>query len=159
MADTHSIKGLDGVLDMLKSLPAEIVSKRGGPVKTALRKGAVVLQQEAKSNIRRVTQKTESKGYVSTKTLENAVVVRRDPNPKREGANERYRVLLSRKKYLGRDLPVVATGRFLEFGTEHQRAEPWMAPAFMTAKERALNTVVDELNKGIQRAIKKAAKL
>ena len=32
------LQGVDGVLATLQSLPAEVVSKRGGPVKAALRK-------------------------------------------------------------------------------------------------------------------------
>jgi len=67
-------------------------------------------------------------------------------------------VLISRKKYEGRDTKAVATGRYLEFGTEHQKAEPWMTPAFMSSKERALQTVVDELLKGIEKAIAKVSK-
>ena len=156
--DTQTLQGLDDVLAKLRALPPEIASKRGGPVKAALRKGAVVIQKEAQANIRKVTQNTEANGYVSTKTLEKAVVVRRDPNPQKSGANERYRVMISRKKYEGSDTKAVATGRWLEFGSEHQKAEPWMTPAFMSARQKALDTVVLELNKGIDRAIKKISK-
>lgn len=162
MADTQTMRGLDGVLDRLKSLPPEIASKRGGPVKAALRKGGVVIQKAAQEQIRRVVSNTEAAGYTSTKVLERAVVVRRDPNPQRSGANERYRVLVARgRKYgdrmnKGKPLTAVMTARYLEFGTEDQPAEPWMTPAYMSARQRALNTVVDELGKGVQRAIKKA---
>lgn len=158
MADTRTLHGLDDVLAKLKALPPEIASKRGGPVKAALRKGAVVIQKEAQANVRRVTQNTEGAGYASTKTLEKAIVVRRDPNPQRSGANERYRVLISRKKYEGRDTKAVATGRYLEIGTEHQKAEPWMTPAYMSSREKALSTVEQELIKGVNRAIAKVSK-
>lgn len=155
MADTETMKGLDGVLAKLLSLPPAVVSQRGGPVKTALRKGGVVIQKAAQSQIRRVTQNTEEAGYESTQTLEKAVVVRRDPNPQRSGANERYRVLVSRKKYDGRDTKAIATGRYLEIGTEQQPAEPWMTPAYMSARQEALDTTVSELGKGIDRIVKK----
>jgi len=158
MADTRTLRGLDDVLAKLKALPPEIASKRGGPVKAALRKGAVVVQREAQANVRRVTQNTEEAGYASTKTLEKAIVVRRDPNPQRSGANERYRVLISRKRYEGRDTKAVATGRYLEIGTEHQKAEPWMTPAYMSSREKALSTVEQELIKGVNRAIAKVSK-
>lgn len=158
MADSRTLHGLDDVLAKLKALPPEIASKRGGPVKAALRKGAVVIQKAAQENVRRVTQNTEEAGYASTKTLEKAIVVRRDPNPQRSGANERYRVLISRKKYEGRDTKAVATGRYLEIGTEHQKAEPWMTPAYMSAREKALSTVEQELIKGVNRAIAKVSK-
>ncbi|MCR8961145.1 hypothetical protein M0765_026475 [Variovorax sp. S2] len=158
MADTRTLHGLDDVLAKLKALPPEIASQRGGPVKAALRKGAVVIQKAAKANIRRITQNTEEAGYASTKTLENAVVVRRDPNPQRSGANERYRVLISRKKYEGRDTKAVATGRYLEIGTEKQKAEPWLTPAYMSEREKALSTVEQELVAGVNRAIAKVSK-
>jgi HK97 gp10 family phage protein len=58
----------------------------------------------------------------------------------------------------GKPLTAVMTGRWLEFGTEEQPAEPWMTPAFMSSKEKALSTVVEELNKGIDRAIAKVSK-
>lgn len=45
MADTKTLHGLDDVLDTPKSLPPEIASKRGGPVKSALRKGGVVVRK------------------------------------------------------------------------------------------------------------------
>lgn len=157
-ADSRTLHGLDDVLTKLKSLPPAIASKNGGPVKSALRKGAVVVQKEWKANIRRVTQDTEGQGYVSTKTLEGAVVVRRDSNPQRSGANERYRVMISRKKYAGRDTKAVATARYLEIGTEHQPAEPTLTPAFMSSREKALQTVVTELSRGVDRAIRKVSR-
>lgn len=164
MADTQTLHGLDGVLERMKSLPAAIVSKKGGIVAPALRKGGNVIQKEAQANIRKVTSDTEAAGHTSTKTLEKAVVVRRDPNPQRSGAAERYRVLIARgRKYGdrlnkkgGKPLTAVMTGRYLEFGTEDQPAEPWMTPAYMSARQKALNTVVEELGKGLQKAIRKA---
>jgi HK97 gp10 family phage protein len=166
MADTKTLHGLDGVLAALKALPPEIVSKNGGPVKSALRKGGVVIQKAAQENVRRVVTNTQAKGYTSTEVLEKAIVVRRDPNPQRSGAAERYRVLIARgRKYGdrlnkkgGKPLTAVMTGRWLEFGDERQPAEPWMTPAFMSSKERALSTVVDELRKGVDRAIRKVSK-
>jgi HK97 gp10 family phage protein len=165
MADTRTMKGLDGLLDQMKKLPAEIVSKRGGVVAPALRKGGVVIQKQAQANIRAVTRNTVAEGYTSTQTLEKAVVVRRDPNPQRSGAAERYRVVIARgRKYPGgrvnkkggKPLTAVMTGRYLEYGTEDQPAEPWMTPAYMNKREAALITVVDEMGKGVQKAIRKA---
>lgn len=166
MADTRTLRGLDDVLTKLKALPPEIASKRGGPVKAALRKGAVVVQKAAQENVRRVVANTEAAGYTSTKVLEKAIVVRRDPNPQRSGASERYRVLIARgRKYGdrlnkkgGKPLTAVMTGRWLEIGDERQPAEPWMTPAFMSSKERALSTVEEELIKGVNRAIDKVSK-
>lgn len=46
------ISGVDGVLNTLRSLPSEIVSKRGGPVKLALAKGARFLRDKEKAALR-----------------------------------------------------------------------------------------------------------
>jgi HK97 gp10 family phage protein len=156
MADTQTLHGLDDVLARLKALPPEIVSRRGGPVKSALRKGAKVIADRAVSNIRAITSQPEGEGdrYVSTDTLAKSVAVSRDPKPQQSGANERYRVHLRKRTYPD-GTRTIATGRYLEFGTEMRAATPWLQPAFMEARQRALDTVVDELGKGIARAIKK----
>ncbi|MFV0673662.1 hypothetical protein ACLIWX_20855, partial [Variovorax sp. tm] len=62
MADTRTMKGLDGLLDQMKKLPADIVSKRGGVVAPALRKGGVVIQKQAQANIRAVTRNKIGEG-------------------------------------------------------------------------------------------------
>mgnify|MGYP000948502824 FL=1 len=158
MADTQTLHGLDDVLAKLKALPPEIVSKRGGPVKSALRKGAKVIADEAVRNIRAIVDGGDD-DYVSTGLLAKSVVVRRDPQPQKSRANERYRVMLSRKKYPGRKLGTIATGRYLEFGTEKQRPTPWLGPAFMSKRQQALETVVRELNAGIARIVRKPSRL
>lgn len=158
--------GLDDLLARLKSLPPEIVSKRGGPVKAGLRKGAVVIQKAAKQKIRNVTTSPPTEGYASTKTLENAVVVVRSKNPQKKGANEAYTVLVTRGKkgvYPPRDgqhdpTKAIATGRYLEYGTEKQSPEPWMTPAYFEARERALEAAVDGMRKGVESAIRKVSK-
>ena len=72
------VSGLDGVLDTLKSLPAEVVSKRGGPVRAALRKGAVVIQKQEKANLQAVTvnaddpDKAASTGLLLKNVVETA---------------------------------------------------------------------------------------
>ncbi|TMS58528.1 hypothetical protein MW7_007335 [Imbroritus primus] len=161
MADTQTLKGLDDVLAKLKALPPEIVSRRGGVVRSALRKGALVIQKEAQEQVRRIVAQPEDPPYVSTKTLENAIVTARSRNPERKGANESYSVLVTRGKkgkYADGKTKAVATGRYLEFGTEKRAPTPWMAPAFMSARQRALDTVVTELQRGVARAIRKRQK-
>lgn len=163
--DTRTLHGLDDVLARLKALPPEIVSKRGGPVGAGLRKGAQVIQRQAKLNVLAITRDSVAAGYVPTKTLHDAVVVRRDPRPQLSGANEKYRVVVARsRKYEGRlntkgkQLTAIMTGRWLEIGTEDQRAEPWLTPAYMSQREKALDTVVTEISKGIDRIVRKLSK-
>lgn len=48
--------------------------------------------------------------------------------------------------------------RFVEFGTENMKARPFMRPALATNVDKATDVFVTEFNKGIDRALKKAAK-
>jgi HK97 gp10 family phage protein len=152
VADTQTLHGLDDVLRKLQSLPPEIVSKRGGPVRSALRKGGKVIQQAAIANLE--ANKDDTDSYVNTGLLAKSVALGRDPNPQRSGANERYRIFVRRKTYPD-GKKTIAAARYLEFGTEKMAPKPWLLPAFLANKERALATVVDELNKGIERIIRK----
>jgi HK97 gp10 family phage protein len=186
MADTQTLKGLDDVLDKLKRLPPEIVSKNGGPVKTALRKGAMVIVNEWKAQVQRVIDEPNADGQPtdSTGLLKSSIGATRDSKPQRHGANERYIVRVRNKKY-----PVKATtsapaatsmlgslfaaapkkkppppttsqvARLLEYGTEKMQAKPWATPGYMASRQRALNTVVSELNAGIDRVIKKLSRM
>ena len=72
------LTGVDDVLASLKALPPEIVSKRGGPVKTALRKAAQVIRKQAIANLDSVTQDVSVDGELySTGLLKQNVVVTR----------------------------------------------------------------------------------
>lgn len=154
------LKGLDGVLETLKQLPPEVVSKRGGPVKTALRKGAVVILKQAKANLQVVTanatasEKKESTGLL----MANVVATRGKPPPGENG--ERYLVRVRRKGYPrkgGGSVSTQKTGSWLEYGTSEQPAEPWLRPAAESKAEEAIRTVEVELVKGIDRVVKKLA--
>ncbi|MFC0677524.1 HK97-gp10 family putative phage morphogenesis protein [Lysobacter korlensis] len=159
MADTQTLRGLDDVLSKLRALPPEIVSKRGGVVKSALRKGGKVIADAAVRNINAITTRpeTEEGGYVSTGILAKSVAVSRDPKPQQAGANERYRVHLRKRTYPD-GTRTIATGRYLEFGTAKRAPTPWLQPAYMETRQQALETVASELGKGIDRAIKKMSR-
>ena len=45
MTEAVDIRGLDGALDLLKSLPAELVSSKSGVVLSGLRKGATIVRK------------------------------------------------------------------------------------------------------------------
>lgn len=157
MADTKTMQGLDDLLDKLKALPPEIVSKSGGPVLAGLRKGANVVKKQAKVNIKRALLTGPDRGYVSTKTLERAIVTRRMKDPQRYGANEGVSVRASGKKYPGREESAAQVGRYLELGTEKQPAEAWMTPAYFATKEAALEAIVSGIEDGINKAIAKVS--
>ncbi len=146
------LSGVDGVIDLLKSLPPEIVSKRGGPVKLALPKGARLIRDEAKKNLRRAIA---MHGDESTGLLEKNVISSRGKPPS-TGKGERYLVRVRRKTYPGKKgKPVTtrATASFMEYGTEDQPATPWLRPAVRQHGEAAINTITQDLTKRIDKVV------
>lgn len=165
------LTGLDGVLDTLKSLPPEVVSKRGGPVKSALRKGALVILKQEKANLQAVTSNaTESGKRESTGFLLQNLIASRGKAPS-SGKGERYLVRVRRKSYKRRaemaavgkkakkavSVTTLKTAQLLEYGSSHQPAEPWIRPAFHAKAGEAISTVETELVKAIDRVVKKLA--
>jgi len=173
------LAGLEGVLSTLQQLPAEVVSKKGGPVKAALRKGALVILNEAKRNLAVAIAQpgksgiTESTGF----TEKNVVMRRKVPNgingeryiitvtPKAHPTGGTYRRKsrrsgASNRKERGRKLNAItanAIAFFLEYGTSKQAATPWLRPAFKTKAAESISTIERELVKGIDRIVKKLA--
>lgn len=154
------LHGVDGVLDTLKSLPPEVVSKRGGPVRAALRKGALVILKQEKANLQAVTAAAADEGMrYSTGLLLQNLVVTRGKAPA-GGKGERFLVRVRRKSYprkSGRAVTTLATANLLEYGSSQQPAEPWIRPAFAAKAEEAIRTVETELVKGIDRIVRKLA--
>lgn len=164
MAETVRVTGLDGVLERLKSLPPELGSKGGGPARAALAKGARLFRDQAIANAPR-----------DTGLLQESIVARRDSRPGMAGASEAYYVGVRRKarRYAntkrnrgkgraGKTYFVEGTAFYwiwLEFGSEKMRARPFLRPAFEARKEEALNVIVDELRRGLDRATAKLATL
>lgn len=155
------IQGLDGVLRKLQALPKEVTQKRGGPVRSSLRKGAHVIRKQAQANVRQIVA-TPNKGGQdeSTGTLEKSIrVIRGKPHKTLNG--ERMFVLVPRRrrypisKRTPSGINVALVGRMLEYGTTKRRPMPWMGPAFHAKKMEAVTTIVRELNKGIDRIVKK----
>jgi len=154
-----NITGLEGVLATLKSLPPEVVSKRGGPVKTALRKAARVIHKEAQQNLDRVTSnQTDSGEQLSTGLLKKNLIVSRG-KPPFDSKGERYLVRVRRKSYprKGKTVTTLATANLLEYGSSKQQAEPWLRPAFAAKAETAILTARTELLKEIDKVTKKLA--
>jgi HK97 gp10 family phage protein len=162
MADRTEVKitGIDGVLALLQQLPAEVVSKRGGPVKAALRKGALVILAAERANLQMVTSNaTDSEKQESTGLLAKNLIASRGKAPT-EGKGERYLVRVKRRTYVrknGKPVTTLKTAQLLEYGSEKQHAEPWIRPAFKAKAREAIDTTTKELVKGIDRVVKKLA--
>jgi len=153
------LTGIDGVIDTLKSMPAEVVSKRGGPVKSALRKGALVILKVEKTNLQAVTTNaTTDEKRESTGLLLKNLIASRGKAPS-SGKGERVLVRVKRKTYPGRKggkpVTTLKTAQLLEYGSSKQPAEPWIRPAFLSKSEEAIRTVERELVAGIERIAKK----
>ncbi len=153
-----NVSGLDGVLNMLKSLPPEIVSKRGGPVKTALRKAAQVIHKQAKINLQsNINGTNDHVEKYSTGLLLQNVIVSRGKAPT-DGKGERYLVRVKRKTYQdrhGKPVTTLKTAQIKEYGSSKQPAEPWLRPAFESKASEAIRTAETELIKAIDRITNK----
>ena len=153
------LSGLDGVLNTLRRLPPEVVSKRGGPVKAALRKGALVIFEQAQMNLYRATANIGTGDDKGTGLLLKNLVVTRGKEPIGT-RGERYLVRVRRKSYERQGEPVTTlkTAQLLEYGSSQQPAEPWLVPAFKMKAQQAIKTVESELVRGVNLVLRKIAK-
>lgn len=155
------LTGVDDVLRLLKSLPPEVVSKSGGPVKAALRTGARVIQKEAALNLARSVDAFDEDGDPqSTGLLLKSLVVTRGKAPS-SGKGERYLVRVRRKIYPDRKGEVTTTlktAQLLEYGSSKQNPEPWIRPAFNAKAREAIEVTIKTLRQNIDRIVRKLGK-
>lgn len=160
--ESFRIEGLAGVLDALKKLPPEIVSKAGGPVKHALKTGIGVLRDEAKLNVRKIIdQPNKSGGDESTGLLLLSIAERRT-RPTMNQRGEAFILAIRRnQRYpakFGQNVTAAQVGRQLEFGTEKRRPMPWLRPAFDAKKQAATDAFVTAIRARTQAVIDRVAK-
>lgn len=159
-----NVQGLDGVLETLKSLPAEVVSKSGGPVKLALAKGARLIRDEARKNVKLSIAYNGSDD--STGLLAKSIISSRGKQI--FGSNgERQLVRVKRVAYdgakigkkqkAGKRVTTQKTASLLEYGSSHQPATPWLRPAVELKGQEAINVIIADLKKRIDATVKKLA--
>lgn len=154
--ETVRVIGLEGVLDSLRKLPPELVSRRGGVILFGLRKGANVIRKAWRQEIERLIAEPNIGGvYYSTGTYSRAIRVNRMRQPQRVGANEAVRVTVPGRFTYPDGKRVAMVAGVLEFGTEHMEAKAPMRKAFESSKNEALDAVVKGINLGLERAITK----
>ena len=159
--ETVRIEGLDTLLNRLRRLGPE-AAKRGGPVRRAVRKGAVIIANEAKANVRQIVATPNVSGQdESSGTLEKSIrPVRGKPNRNGLKGETFYVMIPKRARYpistrTPTGMPVAMVGRMLEYGTAKRRPHPWMGPAFHSKKGEAVKVMTDDLLKGIDALEKK----
>lgn len=163
MKTEFDIKGLDGVLETLKSLPPEVVSRRGGLVRSALRKGAMVLVTQARSNFRRSVELPGATGITDTTGFTEKQITAKRRNPTGGIRGEKYVVTVnyvlhpSGNKFRKRPIRANDIAFVLEAGSSKQAAAPWLRPAFDAKAREAIDTASSELVKNIDRIVKKLA--
>lgn len=169
---TFKINGIDNVLNMLRELPAAVSAKNGGPVRKALRKGAVVIQKAEIANLQAVTSNaTKEDVRLSTGLLMKNVVVTRGKAPS-DGKGERMLVRVKRKTYQrsaernaqgkkakrAAAVTTLQTAQLLEYGSSKQTPEPWIRPAFENKAQTAIETTVSSLVADLDRLASKYLK-
>lgn len=162
--ETVTIEGLDDVLRRLRALGAE-ASKRGGPVRAAVRKGAVVIQKEAQANVLRIVATPNiGGGDVSTGLLEKSIKPIRMKAMRGGERGESFLVTVPRRarypisKRTPSGIGVATVGKMLEYGTSKRQPMPWMRPAFHAKKDEAAKVMADEVLNGIEKLEKKLAR-
>lgn len=151
------ITGIDGTIGLLKAMPSEIVSKRGGPVKVALRKAALVVKKEVVKNLLAMMGENDN-NYIPTYTLKKSVIVTRGKKP--QGINgEKYLVRFRNPTYR-RDRTVTArkTGHIFEYGSIKQKPRPFIRNAARTKAQEAVNVFSKTLGVEIDKVIRMTGK-
>ena len=141
MRMTVEIEGLKGVEDALSQAGPKLAKRA---LRKALVAGAELFEAAAKKNAPVLAKATGSR---QPGELRDAI----DMNVKLSGTQESgiARVGIRRGKEKGSDSPAV-WGSFVEFGSIHGPAQPFMRPAFEQAKARAQEVFTDEIKKGVE---------
>lgn len=159
--ESVQITGVDEVVRRLKALGPE-ASKRGGPVRAAVRKAAVVIQKEMQANVQRIiATPNKGGGDESTGLLQKSIKPMR-AKARRDGTKgETYIVGPARRVRYPIDtrtptgINVATVGKMLEYGTPKRQPMPFARPAFHAKKGEAVQVMTDEVLKGIDKLEKK----
>ena len=154
MAEIVRLEGLKELLETMQRLPPEIVSRRGGPVRVALRKAAVVVQKEYRANVDRIAAEGETNE--STGTLRKAIIVSRKKPGNFKG--ERFWLRIKRGAKNPSGVTANTYGGVLEWGDQRVPAKAPMRRAWEAKKSQSLQTFMAEMPKAIEQAVKRARK-
>jgi len=138
---TVEIVGLKGVEDALSQAGPKLAKRA---LRKALVAGADLFEAAAKKNAPVLAKASPNR---RPGELRDAI----DMTVKLSGKQESgvARVGIRRGKGKGSQSPAV-WGSFVEFGSVHGAAQPFMRPAFEQAKTRAQEVFTDEIRKGVE---------
>lgn len=136
MADGATIEGLDGVLDAMAKLENKVQKKA---VNKALRAGAKPIQTAARRNAREIDDPTT--GEKIYRQITARALTKRQVHALGADAGVGVGVLQTHGVY--------HYAWFLEEGTAHTKAEPFMRPAGESKAEAALDAVAASLRQSI----------
>lgn len=156
MADgiEFSLTGLDSLLGKLDSVSDDLRRKGG---RAALRKAGNVVVNKAKANARRIDDATTGR------SIADNIALRWNGRLFKQTGNLGFRIgvvhgaVLKNNPDKGENAPT-PHWRLFEFGTEKMRAQPIMRPALENSIDEVTSTFVDEYEKALDRAIKRAAR-
>lgn len=155
--ETVKVEGLSETLKVLESLPRELVSSRGGPVRSALRRAALEMRGEVLSQLQRVIAIREAgEEERSTGLLQGNVVIQR--GGQRSVNGEQMVVRIRNKPYpnrTGKGATTAQVARLLEYGRKNQPAAPFLRPAFEIKKAAVVATFAKELNRRVDALVRK----
>lgn len=155
MTEAVDIRGLEGALDLLKNLPPELVSSKGGVMLSGLRKGATIVRKAWQAEVQRMVDEPNIAGhYKDIGLYKKSIGAKRVSNPKKYGADEMVRVRVRAGTYPDGDSVAMVAG-ILEHGDEHMVAKAPFRKATEGIAQSVADAVVQGINDGIQKAIKK----
>jgi len=159
---TVRVEGLEEVVRTLRALPKELVGKRGGPVRMALRSGARVIMEDMKARLRQIIAEPNVGGRnVSTGLLEKNIQINR--GRLRAGTNGEAVIIRVRVKAYPKEstdektVTTAQVARLLEYGTAMREQMPFIRPAFDAQKQAALDTFVADMQKRLPKLVRKLA--
>lgn len=152
MADeSFDLKGLDGLLKKFHSLDSKIQKRLGWG---AVRKGALVIRDQAVRNARRIDKPKRPQDKVDSSIAPFIAYQRGSIITNRHPEWLAYRIgVKGGAKYSTRVPPTY--WRYVEFGTSKTRAQPFMRPAMRSTMHTVADTIGRELWKRVEKEVKK----